>query len=342
VKNKKLNIFICVSCGLIVLGFVFFSSDAGALARQFHRLRLWWVAAAVGCMIVYWLLEAGILHRMLRPAYPGQRFLNSFRVAMGGQYFNAITPFASGGQPFQAYYLTRQGVPLGVAMNALLSKFIVYQAALVVVSAVLLILRLDYFRLSVSNFSLVVLVGFAINLLVMAALVAVALFPAFTDKLSRGIIRLLAKIRLVKDPQARIDYMDRELRQFRECFRKMTGQIPTILLALALSVAQLLVYMVIPYLLYRAFGLTAVDPLTIVAAQAFVMMVSAFIPIPGAGVGAEGFFYFFFQRFFTGDGQLGVALILWRVITFYLTLVAGAVFTLRAGERKPPIAAKGS
>lgn len=332
-KSNKLNIFVCLTCGLIIVGFVFFSSGVDSLVNNFNSLNFWWIAAAVGCMLLYWLLESVILHIMIKPMHKEQKFLNSFRVSMGGQYFNSITPFSSGGQPFQAYYLKKQGVQLGVAINSLLSKFIIYQVALVIISAILLILRLGYFQQKVSNFSFIVLIGFLINLIVMLCLIGFAVFKNTTRKISRGIIRLLAKIRIFKDPDEKIKYMDEELEKFSACFKEMVKDLPTMIYSFLLSIVQLIVYMAVPYMIYKAFGLNEIDFLTIIAAQSFVMMVSSFIPIPGAGVGAEGFFYFFFQQFFVKEGQLGLALILWRLITFYFTIVVGAFFAVKANKK---------
>ena len=334
-KSNKLNIFVCLTCGLIVVGFIFFSSDAKELQQNFHSLRFGWILAGVACMLLYWLLEALILHSMIKPLYPSQPFQKSFRVAMGGQYFNSITPFSTGGQPFQAYALTKQGLPLGIAMNGLLSKFILYQIALVVISSVLLSLRLTYFRQEVSNFSVVVLIGFFINLLVMLGLIGVALFHQATRRICRWIIGFLGKIKVLKSPEQKADYMDESLRQLSESFRQMFKNIPLMISGLLLSGVQLLCFMAVPFMVYRAFGLSEIDFLTIIAAHSFVMMVSAFIPVPGAGIGAEGFFHFFFCKFFTSESQLGLALILWRTITFYFTVFSGAFFAFGINPKTP-------
>ena len=334
-KSNKLNILVLLLCGVIIIGFVFFSSGAENLARNFSSLDVRWVLAAILCMVLYWFLEAFILHILIKPLHKTQKFRDTVSVSMSGQYFNSVTPFASGGQPFQAYVLKKQGVELGVAINGLLSKFVLWQASLVVVSAVMLVLRLGYFRQNVSNFTFVVLVGFGVELGVMAAVLGMALFPDVMRRLSRWIIRALAKLRLVKNRDEKIAYMDNELIKFKTCFKHMLKDIPLLIVGFLLNALQLLAYMAVPYMIYRAFNLNEIDPLTIIAAQSFVMMVSSYIPIPGAGVGAEGFFYYFFQQFFRADGQVGVALILWRVITFYFTVLVGAFFTVQANKSKP-------
>ena len=88
------------------------------------------------------------------------------------------------------------------------------------------------------------------------------------------------------------------------------------------------------FFIYRSFGLSAVSLVTIIAAQGFVLMVSSFVPIPGAGVGAEASFALFFGSFFPEEGQISLAVIIWRFISFYLTIIVGVFFAMNIGKVK--------
>lgn len=334
-KRNKLNVFICITCGLAVLGFVLFQmGGADNFLKNISDFHVGWLLAAFLCMLAFWLIESLALHIIVKAVHKEQRFWQSVCVNMGGQYFHSITPFASGGQPFQAYYLNKQGVDLGVAMNCLVAKFIIYQFALVCTSLVLLCLRLSYFRANIDNFTYLIILGFILNLVVMLWAVSLALFQKTTRKLSEWIIRLLAKCKLLKHPEKKIAFMEEELEKFSACFQEMLKDFPTMLLAFVLSVLHLLAFMSVPYMIYRAFGLWEVDFLTIISAQAFVMLASAFVPVPGAGIGAEGAFYLFFNSFFPKDGQVGIAMLLWRFITFYFTVIVGVFFAVKANKKE--------
>ncbi len=338
-KKQLFNLFVCVSCGAVVIGFLFFSTEPASLAASVRELRIGWLLGAVGCMPVYWLLEAWALHILLKKMDPARRFRDSFKVAMGGQYFNAITPFSTGGQPFQAYALTRQGMTVSDGAVGLLGRFLMYQSALVAVSTVLLVVRLGYFLERVQNFALVVLVGYAVNFAVLAGLLAVGLFRGAAEFVCRNAIRLGGKMRLVKDAAEKEKAAEESLRRFHENFRVLLRHGKRMWAGFFLSVLQLLAYLAVPWFIYRAFGLSGADPLTILGAQGFVMMISSFVPIPGAAVGAEGSFYFFFRGLFRE--RLAVAMVLWRFITFYLTVVVGAVFALQTGKKQGGMLEKG-
>ena len=95
---------------------------------------------------------------------------------------------------------------------------------------------------------------------------------------------------------------------------------------LAATTIQLLVYFSITYIIYLGFGLTDTDYFTIIACQAFVLMISSFVPLPGAMGAAEGSYGSFFHDIF-GDFTL-VSTFIWRFLTFYLPILVGIVLNL--------------
>lgn len=333
-KSRKIELFICISCGVIVVGFILFSNDPKTLIRSLHELHPLWLLGSVGCMIGYWLFETLTLHFLLKDFYGDEPFSDSLIVTMGGQYFSAITPFSTGGQPFQAYYLTKKGRNLGVTVSALMAKFIIYQISLVVLSTVLLIIKWDFFKDAVPNFYWLVIIGYTINILVLAAIIVIGVFKGIADGIYRGLIKLGAKLRIVKNREEALEKAEESLSLFHSTFRGLFHHMPVLLAGLLFSTLQLLCYFSVTFFIYRSFGLSAVSLVTIIAAQGFVLMVSSFVPIPGAGVGAEASFALFFGSFFPEEGQISLAVIIWRFISFYLTIIVGVFFAMNIGKVK--------
>lgn len=63
-----------------------------------------------------------------------------------------------------------------------------------------------------------------------------------------------------------------------------------------------------------------------ITAQAFVTMVSSFMPLPGGSGAAEGSFYVFFKIFFM-ENTIKSAILIWRIITYFLNIVIFAPFS---------------
>lgn len=332
-KHKKLNGAILIIAFLAVLGYVLYTDGPENLANMFRAIHPLWMGCAVLMMVLYWLLEGGILHGVVRAFYPSQLFRSSFRTSMLGQLFNCLTPFASGGQPVQAYDMVKSGVPLGVAGSALMIKFILYQISLTLYSAAVLIFYWKPFSMRVSGFGWLVFVGFAVNALVMLGLLAVCFLRRATRALTVWIVRLGARLRLVKEPDSVTAYLDEELERFHGTFTAIRKHKMRMVQQLLLCFVQLTTFFLIPYFILLAFGIRELSPVMVVAAQAFVVMISSFVPLPGAAGGAEFSFHTFFEPFFPAGLSVNPAMLLWRLITFYLPILVGMIF-MAAGRQK--------
>ncbi len=333
-KCKKLNIVIIVISVVALFGYLIWTEGFSNLIQILSRVKPFWVLCAVLLMIVYWLLESLILHICVKKFHRPQQFKNTLRTSMIGQFFNCVTPSASGGQPMQAFHMVRTGVPLGIAGCTLLTKFIVYQTTLTVYCLIILIFQWKFFMVKVSGFSWLVLVGFLVNAVIMLGLICICCFRRFTQWAAIGLVRLLAKLHIVKDKEEKLRYIHEELDKFYESFAMMKQNKLMILQMTVLSAVQLTAYFSITYFIHLSLEHTAASYVLILAAQSFVLMISSFVPLPGAVGGAELSFFTFYQMFFT-QGTLNMAMLFWRLITFYLPILVGMFFVLPiTGRRK--------
>lgn len=328
--GKKFNyIFIGLSL-VLMLVYVFGFTDWTGFSQMVNSIAPLWLIAAVLCMVGYWLLEAVILHLFINKLCPGQSLKLSVHVSMIGQFFNCVTPLASGGQPVQAYYMVKSGLPVSKSTSALISKFMIYQCTLILYSGVLFVLKFGFFKSQVDSFIYLAIVGFAVNLLVMAFLICISIFQAPTKKVIHFVLFLGEKIHLVKHRDVLMSKVDNQVDDYSIAFRENCRDLKNMLLTAGLSAVQLTLYFLVSVCIYLGFGLPHPQVLSMLAAQSFVLMVSSFVPLPGASGASEGTFVVFFGIFFTG-ASLGVAMLLWRFVTFYLTLLVGFLFTMRAG-----------
>lgn len=314
---------------IILFVIVFTTEDINNIADVIMKVNPIWLIAAIGCMVLYWALEAIILYIITLNAGVKCRFKDILDISMIGQLFNCITPFASGGQPMQAYYMTQKDMPLSTATASLMGKFIVYQITLIIYSTVLMVARFSYFTSNVSGFTYLTLVGYLVNFAVMGFFFAVIYFNKPTIKVIQWGTKVASKMKLVKHPEKMYNKIDKGVTDFSIGFFSLMKDKRLILRSFLLSVLQLTFYMIIPFFIALAFGLSGMDVLTLLAAQSFVMCISSFMPLPGGSGAAEGSFYIFFSLFF-GAGT-GVAMLLWRFITYYLMIIMGSVFSVKMG-----------
>ena len=303
-----------------------------ALWKMMLGMRPLWILAALGLMVVYWVFESLGLHLAVSRFVPTQNPGDTFCATMIGQFFNCITPFSSGGQPMQAWYLVKKGVSLSFASCSLLIKFIVYQFVLTIYSALTLLLCFKSFAGRISSIGWLIFVGFGVNLLVITGLLCLGFLRRPTEKVLYGSVSLLKKVKLISEQAASKakERIQKELMEFYEGFAQIRQDIGGILAMSALTAVQLTAFFLIPLCIFYVFGLGKADVLLMICAGAFVLNFTSFIPLPGAAAGAEIGFHTIFSIFFPTH-ILSVAILFWRLLTFYLPICVGGCFTATAG-----------
>lgn len=333
-KSNKGNLILCAASFVILLAFLFLVDKPDKIFNAMKNVNPYYLMLCVLTMFCYWLCEAATIHVILKPLCPAARFGGTWYDTIMGQYFNCITPCASGGQPMQAYYFVKFGVPLGNALTALLSRFIVYQFVLTMYSVITLTtgLKTEGKMLIEGGLMPFVLIGFAINTGVIVFLLMIALWKNGTVKAANGIISLLTKMHIIKNPMHWRLYFTREVNKFHANFAFIKKNAGVILKGLIFTSIQILLYLNISYLLYRGFFPEPNMPwFRIINYQAYVQMFSSFMPLPGAMGAAEIGYAGFFRKIF-GE-YTGAATMLWRIFTFYLPILVGIVHLMTLKKR---------
>lgn len=251
--------------------------------------------------------------------------------ALIASFGHGVTPSASGGQVFQMYVFRRQRVNAADAAGALWADFIIYQVTMVIVVLLLILLRFNYFRSNFSNLFLVVLLGFVVNSAVIFVLLIGVKSKRIYHAITHGVITLLVKLHILKNGQNMLDNLNLQLANFKECADEFCTQPIVIAKCVGLQVARLLIYYAIPFFVYLSMDITPIVAsgnamllLDCICLTAYVSMINAFIPIPGASGGTEAVFVLMFSTLF-GSVQAGAIMALWRLFTYYLVMIVGAL-----------------
>lgn len=330
------NLFPIVTTSLalvIMLIFLFSNNGIVTLGKLAQQIRMEWILLSVATAVLTMLLEGLTLHLFCRHLYPEWSYGRSFSAGMTGLLYSAITPFSTGGQPMQIYTMRKMGMDTGKAGAIIAMKTLSYQIVMVLYALLLVCTQLRFFQTNVSNFSFLTLLGILSNSTFIGVVFLFTVSAKGTDRILRFFLRLLYRIRLCRRPLFRYHQIHSQLSMFHMSSKMMGRSLKLYLPVVLLTILQITLNSSIPYMIYRSFGLPpeAVSLWTMLAAQQFVAMVSAFIPLPGASGGAEGSFLLFFGKFF-GD-TIAPAILLWRTITYYLNIALGAVVSSLGGKK---------
>lgn len=292
-----------------------------------------WVVAGLICLAIHWTCEALNLHTPIKKMYSDQRFTNSFKVSMLGQLFNNITPFSTGGQPMQAYELSKTGKRVSDSLSAMAMKFIITQTALVVSTLIVVLFEFEFFAELMQEYVWVAIVGFAINILAIIAVIIAGIKKKVVTFFTTPVIKLLGKIHILKDPEKAKEKLDESIDNFRKQFLLIKAEKKMVLKMFITAVIQSFAYYSITYMIYRAFGNTGITFWQIIPTQAFLLLIMTFVPTPGSGIGAEGGFYLLFNTIFK-QGTIHMSILFWRIYTFYLPIIVGALFLIPTRNKK--------
>ncbi len=330
-KSRSYKIFQAAMFALTVGLLVYFcvsGNNLAVLLGSLPGLCLPWLFCAAGCVVLTWVMDASVIRSLvgLRSG-PGYHYRRAFKVTMVGQYFNSVTPYAVGGQPAQFVAFLRQGIPSGVAISALVRKFLVYQTSITLFSLFVIVARYSFFLSQIQGFMALAVIGLVYQAASVLLLLLFTYCPDFTTKLIEGVVWLLTKVRLVKKPEETREKVKNQLRFYLDNNRAMQGNRRLTARIYGYTFVQLTASFAVPFFIYKAFRSPGAPVFDMIAAQCFVTMISGYTPLPGAAGAAEGSFLVIFRMFFS-EKILTQAMILWRLITYYSCIVVGSVFVL--------------
>lgn len=326
--GRKLNVAICAIAFLVLFGYLFIAGEGGDLLRALATFNWMFLVILLAAIVVYWVLESACMQLICNSLFKGFSFIKTNLVTIIGQYFNCITPLSSGGQPMQAYYYSRFGLPAHYSLPMLLCRFIVYQLTMTVYAVIVLLLRFHYFTDELRPIMYLVAIGFAGGFLLIAMLFALAFAKNTVVKVTRWAIRLAGRIGVLKEPDETLKSVTQSLEEAYEGIRFLLREPALLIKVSLLTFVQLTVYFSMSWLIFAGFGMENNDYLTVLSCQAFIYLISSFIPLPGAVGAAEGSYIIFFNYVYGDASIVALSTFIWRFYTFYLPIILGMVLTL--------------
>ena len=324
-KNKKSNIYILIIVTILVLYFSL-KDNFFEIINQFSSLNPTWILLAIFLTILYWCIKTLSLNNIIKKIKKDQQYSQTLKLTLETQFFNAVTPFASGGQPFQVYHLVKKGISLSSSTNIITQNFIVYQIALVSIGIIAVISN-NIFNLfpDVGLLKKLVTIGFIINVLIIVFLFLVSFSVKFNKTIVGISIELLAKSKIIKNKEKVTEKWNNYINNFKKNASILIEDKAQFLLNILYNfIALSCLYLVPLFILYSTGDYTSFTALESIVAVAYVMLMGSFVPIPGGTGGLEYGFIAFFGNFISGS-KLQAIMLMWRFVTYYLGLFIGAI-----------------
>ena len=248
------------------------------------------------------------------------------------QFFNGITPFSTGGQPMEVYMLTEHKIPFAKATTYTIQSFVFYQIALVI-CGIIAVLYNFIFKLypKITLLKYLVTLGFIINIVVVVVLLLISNSKKTTNLISRFTIKISKKLKLKIDEEN----IKNKFEEYYKGSKELKENKKLTIIGISLNIISLICLYSIPlFVLYSMGDFKSINIMTTITTSAYVYLIGGFVPIPGASGGMEYGFNRFYGNFIT-NAKLSALIILWRLITYYLGMIIGAmIFSLEKKENK--------
>ena len=257
-------------------------------------------------------------------------FWESVRIFFISFFLGGITPYFSGSIPGQVFLFVQQGIPIGKGTMIATIRPIMKSIIFVIMTPILFL----SFRESLKGYAILSW------LLLMAAILFSVFFIVLfmvavknPGKLT-SLLEWLKKISFLRhylsksNVQKRMDALMSQVMQFHESFGLVLKHRKDMVFALFYTGIYWFLYFSIAPLLLLAMDFQLNYALVMVI-QVLIFFIIPFLPVPGGSGAAELGFASLFS-FFVPSHLLGIYVGGWRLFTFYLNILTGAILSLVA------------
>ncbi len=366
-SNKKKNIrYILYLLSIIIITTIVIWASlyekAGEIFSLFQEMNWTYFWILCGMAILIFILNSLIIWLFVKLYYKHYRFHQAVANNFVGNFYNGVTPGASGGQVAQIYTFGKQGVSISSAASVMVMSYIVYQTCLIIMGLISVsthiqdVLSIQTIDLVINDLAIpvpiviFVILGFGLNLLVIVLLVFMSYSSRFHNFISTSFINFLAKIHLVKKPEEMREKVRTQVENFRIEFRRLQSNIPFAILLFILTFLVLWINEAIPFMCglslngfadFKNAGEVFHKIFLSIVFTNFHQMITGLIPIPGSSGVSEFVFLRLFSAYydasgFVDKGGLNAVMLLWRFITFHIPFFVSGIVAATYKSRGIP------
>ncbi len=270
-------------------------------------------------------------------------FRLGLRTTIMGKYYDNVTPMSSGGQPFQIYYLNKDGVPLGTATSFPFISFFLNQLALVIITvAIMIYLRfadLGSVDATFNAIKVIAYIGLVFSIIVPVAIIGVSIWPKLTKKIANFIVKVMGKLKFIRHQERHANTIYKTLDDYQTTMSQFKNKqsMGILLICFFFSFIYKFALMSVPYFVIRGCGVTP-NYFEIFALTVLITVSVAIIPTPGNSGAAELTFQSIFKGALLSAG-LGAAftfwnMLLWRVCVYYMFIILGIIELVIIGSKR--------
>lgn len=333
-KTMKIPVIASITVSItIILLILFYTIDTETINQLTStKIKYEFFIIAILLNILYWFLWGARIKVLSNAIDKNVKIglIESTKIVIANMFLASITPSMAGGEPVRIHLLNKDGMSLGGATAAVLGE------RLLDAIFILILVPISFFIFrgvrNLGFISIGLLIGVFVFVIVIILFVYAILRPEKIKSLLFFINRKLSRFSKKKESENKIvKRINKEVDNFHNSMLTFVGDGKKALFkASILTVLFWSTGFMIPSMIFLGLGL---PPYFVesYAIQALLLVIVMMPTTPGsAGVAEAGIWGLYGILIGTGEGSLiGVFLILYRFVTYYMNLIAGAFFQYR-------------
>lgn len=300
------------------LSFADFFLVAGDFLEQWPYLLL-----ALGMILVV-ILSGAIKFSVMIHAKTGKWAIrDAIRLPIVGKYYENITPYGAGGQPYQIYHLRKTGMSLGQATALPIINYAFMRLTFGIVSLIFFIL----FPTVVTGWIRIAgYVGIVVSSIIPVAFIGITLSPKATKQILRFIAWMLQKLR-IKKADFFMEKLSSTTQHYQDAIAEFRYNKTVLGVNFYLSMLSHIAMASIAFFVMKATPSSQLliadfNYLHVTAMFLYAANFIAIIPTPG-GSGAAEFSFVSLFAFYISGTYLVWAMLFWRFFSFYFIIFLG-------------------
>lgn len=323
-KKQLIQILVFLLIMLLTFYALFHGRDICEILKAVSEISAGYLLISVFLALLFVSMEGMMIWYLLRLINGGRgsSLTRCIQYSFIGFFYSGITPSATGGQPVQLYYMCRDGNKSSDSTVVLMTVAVIYKFVLVLFGTGILFFWGGELRSQLGRFFPLYLFGLFLNVMLVAAILAVMFIPNVIFKVAVCFISVLIRLGILKPSEKRIGRLREFICNYKKAvglLKKNRGKIAGVVLFTGL---QRCTVFLLTYVVYLGFGLRGESAVTIILLQASVYIAVDMLPLPGGQGITEMMYRSVFVHVFTGS-YLIPSMLVSRGINFYFLLVAG-------------------
>ena len=307
---------------LIVLTFYFIlrNQNLNELFSIIKNVNIYYILLAIISMLLFFIIESINVRFTLKNLGEVISLPKVLKNTLICFFFNGITPAATGGEPMEIYYLSKDKVKSSNAILALLIQscgFLIVSILFGIISAII------NYKVFTHYLIWIFILAVSMSTIVLTIMLICIFSPKLMDKVIDIIIIIIRFITINRIKLSKAKF-NKTIETYKDSSIFIKSNIKVFLRNILRNSIQVIFFYLIPYFVYKSLGLSGYSVLKFIGLEAILYSATSSIPLPGAIGISETVYLLLFKNVLVGN-YLNSAMILSRGISFYLYVMVGLI-----------------